>query len=41
MLQFLDKGALAASTLLGILDPETGIVSPPQTKSYIRLDDLG
>ncbi|KAL5352955.1 hypothetical protein V496_08334 [Pseudogymnoascus sp. VKM F-4515 (FW-2607)] len=25
MLQFLDKGALAASTLLGILDPETGI----------------
>ncbi|KFZ24084.1 hypothetical protein V502_01442 [Pseudogymnoascus sp. VKM F-4520 (FW-2644)] len=25
MLQFLDKGALAASTLLGILDPVTGI----------------
>ncbi|KFY72960.1 hypothetical protein V499_06932 [Pseudogymnoascus sp. VKM F-103] len=25
MLQFLDKGALAASTLLGILDPKTGI----------------
>lgn len=26
-LQFLDKMALSAATLLGILDPKTGIVS--------------
>lgn len=36
MLQFLDKGALGQSTLLGLLAPETGIVSLlPPLKGHI------